>query len=376
MLAVRAGRSGLLRLAKPTGGAPRRTLLSRYPLATGVRDAKVVADRQAEVAGEVDAAADRHGELVEYLSDAMAFASVYRADIEAAGDGDPKAALRGFALRNAAEFDAPGSEGEAWRVQQAVVRRVKERYPFMRQVGYKVGASSEEARDRLGLNEAFVGPVWANRLYPNEARFRPEAFERETLRYVEMEIGWTTLLPFYADEAYTYKAVEETLGDLWALCEVAAHRFTPDSDVSGLMTIADCGGTGHFVLSNKFQYQWSKLMRDVQLVYCDLYRDDEVVSKGIGQKVMEHPGNAASHLVHKLTLGDAADIPKHVFLATGSMNPPYASPRPGEMYRALFKRDENAMVGWLGFTFETQEEVDAAAAAAAATDPVEPSAVR
>jgi len=145
---------------------------------------------------------------------------------------------------NAAAHEAPGSESEAYAIQDAVIRRLG--WPV---AGWKVGATDGPSRDRLGLSRAFVGAIFSERLYRSPAALAlPPGLELK----LECELG----VAFQE----TYRAgspppdVAELCGQLASLhfvLELVSTVWNGMGAMDGFKIVADNGGCEGLVLGGR-----------------------------------------------------------------------------------------------------------------------------
>lgn len=247
-------------------------------------------------------------------------------------------------LRLADVAGVPASPEEGMEVQRLVIAKLEERHPFVRRVGYKIGASSRIAQRRLGLKDPFMGPLFSN-LFFRSGQTLPSNFPIDySVRGIECEVLFTNQHKFRAREPYTEWSVAENVGMMLPVLEIVGSRFAPEERVPVPMLIADCGGFAGLVLGNAYGGLWSHVALPELKVMVRVNGREEV--EGVGSMAMGNPITSLTHMVNELC-AQGFETPPHIAFITGTMMGllPVA---PGDRVEADF-----GVLGKVALNFET-----------------------
>lgn len=136
--------------------------------------------------------------------------------------------------------DSPGSDSDAYAVQAKIVE-----ISGARQIGWKLGATTEQSLKLLGFKEPFFGPLLDRYFHPNGADV-PLVPDHNPGIESEFVVGLGADLPPRA-ESYTREEVEEAIAWIAPGFEIVGCRIRDGFKQGGNPLIADGGVNMTFV---------------------------------------------------------------------------------------------------------------------------------
>ncbi len=163
-------------------------------------------------------------------------------------------------------------------------------------VGWKIGVTSKVAREMLGLDEPFSGPLFADYCLPSPAKLKVAP---EDLRIVEVEIGFSMahdLVPRNAP--YTTQEVTAAIATVHPVFEVINKRLPGDLKDNACWLIAD-GGVDHaFVYGSGIEFDPTMNMASETV---SVILDGEFATNGIGANALGNPLDVVVWLANHLS---------------------------------------------------------------------------
>ena len=189
-----------------------------------------------------------------------------------------------------AENVRPSNLDEAYDVQKRMVDAISD-LP----VGWKVGASNENAMRRFGFSEPFYGRLLDGCLHQSPATLDAELFSRRGLE-TEFAFRLTSDLPAYG-APFDRDAVVAAASELIPAIEIIDSRFAAWPDISPFSFIADNGTHGRFVMGQPLS-DWSG--HDLAVQAARISVNDQLINEGHGSDVLGDPVNALVWLANRL----------------------------------------------------------------------------
>ncbi len=237
-----------------------------------------------------------------------------------------RARRTGVAIAPLAEAHPDLSVGDAYLVQQGVVRRYVE--DGDRVVGYKLGLTSAPMQQMFGVSSPDFAPVMASHVRPDAAAVDAADFIAPRL---EAEIALVLATDLSGPDCTAVDVLRATAGAVAAL-ELVDSRIR-DWKITLADTVADMASSGAIVLGGRAVPLADIDLRLVGMVFS---RDGEVLASGAGAAALGNPAEAVAWLVRTLhELG--ASLSAGDVVMTGALHA--AVPvLPGQVYRADFDR--------------------------------------
>lgn len=163
-------------------------------------------------------------------------------------------------------------------------------------VGWKVGVTSAAAREMLGLEEPFSGPMYAPYAMPSPAEFRVDAND---LRIVEAEIGFrmkNDLVPRAED--YTLKEVSAAIATVHPVFELANKRLPGTAKDDARWLIADGALNQAFIYGAGVAFDSAM---DLAAETVRVSVDGTFVTEGVGANALGNPLNVIEWLANHLS---------------------------------------------------------------------------
>ncbi len=203
----------------------------------------------------------------------------------------------------------PGNINEAYVVQDIMAAHMGSAV-----VGWKIGVTSKVAREMLGLDEPFSGPLFADFCLPSPAKFKVSP---QDLRIVEAEIGFRMkhdLVPRNAP--YTTGEVTAAIATVHPVFEVVNKRLPGDLKDNACWLIAD-GGVDHaFIYGAGIEFN-SAMDMAAETVSVSL--DGEAATDGIGANALGDPLNVVIWLANHLS-GRGITLKRGDWVSTGLLS--------------------------------------------------------
>ncbi len=162
-------------------------------------------------------------------------------------------------------------------------------------VGWKIGVTSQVAREMLGMDEPLSGPLFEDFVMPSPAKFKVTPHD---LRIVEAEIGYQmkhALEP--RDEPYSKQEVMASIKTVHPVFEVVNKRLPGDLKDNACWLIAD-GGVDHgFIYGPGIDFDPTM---DMSAETVTVSLDGEFVTNGIGANALGDPLNVVVWLANHL----------------------------------------------------------------------------
>jgi len=184
----------------------------------------------------------------------------------------------------------PSNLDEAYDVQ----RRMIDAISYL-PVGWKVGASNENAMKRFGFSEPFYGRLLDGAMHQSPATLAADLFSRRGLE-TEFAFRLTSDLPAHG-APFDRAAVISAAAELVPAIEIIDSRFTAWPNVSPFSFIADNGTHGCFVLGQPHS-DWSG--HDLAAQAARISVNNELINEGHGSDVLGDPVNALVWLANRL----------------------------------------------------------------------------
>ncbi len=162
-------------------------------------------------------------------------------------------------------------------------------------VGWKIGVTSKIAREMLGLDEPFSGPLFADFCLPSPAKFKVAS---QDLRIVEAEIGFRMKYDLVPRNApYTTREVAAAIATVHPVFEVVNKRLPGDLKDNACWLIAD-GGVDHaFIYGAGIEFDPSM---DMAAETVSVSLDGEPATEGIGANALGNPLDVVVWLANHL----------------------------------------------------------------------------
>lgn len=215
---------------------------------------------------------------------------------------------------------------EGYAIQQELTRLLLAEGD--RIAGYKVGATSQAAQRKFGLDQPDYGPVLASTVYPDGAEVPVSAFIQPML---EAEIVFV-LRDRLAGPGVTTDDVRGAVQGVAAAVEIVDSRIA-DWRIKLADTIADLASNGAVATSDRL-VPLSEI--DPRLTGMLLQRNGELIDMGVGAAALGDPVGVVAWLANVLGgLGIPLE-PGHLVM-TGSLHAPVPM-TPGDVFVAEFDR--------------------------------------
>lgn len=183
----------------------------------------------------------------------------------------------------------PESDAEAYAVQQQVIEASGRTV-----AGWKIGATSEFARQVLGCDEPFSGPIFADQVHDSGVVI-PAGTMLNPMIEPEIAVVLGTDLP---GGDVTPAAAGEAVADVRAAIELAGGCFHNIGACGYRALIADCGANQGIVLGAPVR-GWRDI--DLGTVPVELQHNGEVKGSGVGADAMGGPMHALAWLANHLS---------------------------------------------------------------------------
>ena len=202
--------------------------------------------------------------------------------------------LRQQVVDNIPEAIYPGSEAEAYQVQERLVSRLTGKYNS-RVCGYKLACTNTMAMELLGVAGPFSGRLMSHSTHSDGVALPADDFVR---RVVELEFAFVMDrdVPDTA-EAFSAQTIEQYIGGFIPGIEVVDHCFRDFTRVGGNALIADNAIHGASILGTPVT-DWQSMDLSQHLVR--LMVNDKLFSQGSGNNVLGSPLNAMAWLANHL----------------------------------------------------------------------------
>jgi len=130
-------------------------------------------------------------------------------------------------------------------------------------VGYKIGATSKETLDFLGLEEPFHGPLYDSAFSTNDGLSERLALPLLTQHYSRVEAEFVACMKNdiargNGDADVLIDDIVEHIDWIAPGLEIVASRYSGTMEKAGTLAIADFGGNQHMVVGAPLQ-QWREL---------------------------------------------------------------------------------------------------------------------
>ncbi len=184
----------------------------------------------------------------------------------------------------------PADVTEAYDVQDRMIDAI----PAM-PVGWKVGASNDNAMKRFGFSEPFYGRLLDSGMHTSPASLSAAQFSRRGLE-TEFAFRLTSDLPAHAapfDRAEVVAAASELLPAI----EIIDSRFSSWPEISPFSFIADNGTHGCFIMGQPHS-DWAGYDLSAQVARISV--NGQLVNEGSGSDVLGDPINALVWLANRL----------------------------------------------------------------------------
>ena len=209
---------------------------------------------------------------------------------------DAAASILAAAWRDRGQIDElaeeirPTNPAEAYDIQSRMIDAISD-LP----VGWKVGASNENAMKRFGFSEPFYGRLLDGCMHQSPAALGADMFSRRGLE-TEFAFRLTSDLPAYA-APFDRAAVVAAASELIPAIEIIDSRFSAWPEVSPFSFIADNGTHGRFVMGQPHS-DWSG--HDLAGQAARISVNDQLINEGHGSDVLGDPVNALVWLANRL----------------------------------------------------------------------------
>ena len=200
--------------------------------------------------------------------------------------------------------------------------------------GWKAGATLKAVQDRFGLDQPFLGPMFASTLMPSPASITVADFSLgapgpDGKRTVSVEVEFAFRLGRdVAPKAGGHSETEvlDAVECLVPAMEIITPRFTTVPGGTPGQALADCGLNGGIVLGSPVK-DWQGI--DYPAFATSLVVDGKTVVEGTGSLVLGHPFKSLTWLVNNVgRLGYT--LTRGQVLTTGSMTGIYQVPQGAE----------------------------------------------
>ena len=212
--------------------------------------------------------------------------------------------------------------GEAYSIQDAYVRLRSS--AGATRVGYKVGATSQAARDLFGVDEPDFGHLFHDMRYESGADIDVGMLIQPR---VEAEFGFLLNQDLRGPDV-TVPDVLAASARVVPCLEIIDSRVR-DWDIGVVDTIADNGSSAKFVVGEPVQ-----VGVDLSAVSVSLRRNADVVASGSGADVLGHPAMAVAWLANTFA-SMGRDLPSGSLVLSGSVTAS-VSCAPGDEFTATF----------------------------------------
>lgn len=163
-------------------------------------------------------------------------------------------------------------------------------------VGWKVGVTSAAAREMLGVEEPFFGPMYAPYVMQSPGKFPVDAGD---LRIVEAEIGFrmkNDLVP--RSEDYSPKEVSAAIATVHPVFELANKRLPGTAKDDARWLIADGAMNQAFIYGEGVAFDPAM---DLAAETVRVSVDGAFVTEGIGANALGNPFNVILWLANHLS---------------------------------------------------------------------------
>ncbi len=201
----------------------------------------------------------------------------------------------------------PTNLDEAYDVQSRMIDAISD-LP----VGWKVGASNENAMKRFGFSEPFYGRLLDGCMHQSPATLAADLFSRRGLE-TEFAFRMTSDLPAYG-VPFDRAAVIAAASELIPAIEIIDSRFSAWPEVSPFSFIADNGTHGRFVMGQPHS-DWSG--HDLATHAASISVNDQLINQGHGSNVLGDPVNALVWLANRLP-ADGKNLKAGDVITTGT----------------------------------------------------------
>lgn len=152
----------------------------------------------------------------------------------------------------------PLSVEQAYSIQSACTQASDEVV-----VGYKIGATSNETLEILGLEEPFFGPLYKSALSTNDGQIERQQLPLFTQHKSRVEAEFVVSMKndFARGESNADIVIDDILEHIdWMApgLEIVASRFRTVAEKPGCFAIADFGANQHMIIGQAFQ-AWPEL---------------------------------------------------------------------------------------------------------------------
>lgn len=189
-----------------------------------------------------------------------------------------------------AEAPKPESIQIAYAVQQEAIKTSGEKF-----VGYKIGATSAEIQNMLGINEAFYGPVFERHSHGNKAEIKVHEAHGPKVE-PEFVICLAKDLKPANGQTLTNADVEDCIDWVAPAFEIVGTRWADYGDYRGFCVIADFGSNLALSVGEPY-HDWRKL--DLTRSPVTLSINGEVAASGhSGMSIAGNPISIVSWLAN------------------------------------------------------------------------------
>tara|TARA_Y100000588_G_scaffold238030_1_gene251749 strand:+ start:125 stop:907 length:783 start_codon:yes stop_codon:yes gene_type:complete len=201
----------------------------------------------------------------------------------------------------------PADVAEAYDVQDRMIDAIP-----AQPVGWKVGASNENAMRRFGFSEPFYGRLLDTGMHSSPASLSAEHFSRRGLE-TEFAFRLTSDLPAHA-APFDRAAVVAAASELLPAIEIIDSRFSSWPEISPFSFIADNGTHGCFVMGQTHS-DWAG--HDLSTQAARISVNEQLVNEGSGADVLGDPVNALVWLANRLP-ADGKELKAGDVITTGT----------------------------------------------------------
>ena len=171
--------------------------------------------------------------------------SAAEAAVRAAAELLVQARVQRAPLTQLASNLEPADLDTAYAIQEATIAGILESLGGGAVVGYKIGCTSDIAKEMLGLEEPFYGRLLSPTVHQSPARLAADDF---TIRVIEPEVAYQLGHDLPASEGpYDGRAVLQAVTAVMGSIEIVDTRWADWSGAGGLRLVADNGSAGAWV---------------------------------------------------------------------------------------------------------------------------------
>lgn len=185
----------------------------------------------------------------------------------------------------------PETLDDAYAIQDAFVRAWGGEV-----AGWKIGATSPDALQKLGLEGPFYGPVFSPLIMRSPAE---PAAAKYNMRAVECEFAFRLGEDLPArGRPYSKDEVTRAIQAVIPAIELIDTRYDSFADYGGIALVADCGANGGLVLGDEIA-DWRAIDLPQHAVALEVAGERK--AEGTGKAVMGHPLEALFWFVNART---------------------------------------------------------------------------